>query len=76
MATLPSVWVPCRVTSVSASYDLGRDFRLYSQLYDFDDLKVRLGGEFRLHDNLSLYGETMDVRGNKANTYMGVRTYF
>ena len=41
-----------------------------------DDLKVRLGGEFRLHDNLSLYGETMDVRGNKANTYMGVRTYF
>ncbi|WP_304242980.1 MlaD family protein [Phascolarctobacterium succinatutens] len=61
---------------VGASYDLGRDFRLYSQLYDFDDLKVRLGGEFRLHDNLSLYGETMDVRGNKANTYMGVRTYF
>ena len=34
---------------VGASYDLGRDFRLYSQLYDFDDLKVRLGGEFRLH---------------------------
>ena len=61
---------------VGLSYDLGKDFRLYSQLYDFDDTKVRLGGEFRINDNFSLYGETMDVRGNKTNTYMGVRTYF
>ncbi len=61
---------------VGLSYDLSKDFKLYSQLYDFDDTKVRLGGEFRLTDNFSLYGETMDVRGNKSNTYMGVRTYF
>ena len=61
---------------VGLSYDLSKDFRLYSQLYDFDDAKVRLGGEFRVNDNFSLYGETMDVRGNKSNTYMGVRTYF
>ena len=61
---------------VGLSYDLGKDFRLYSQLYDFDDAKVRLGGEFRVNDNFSLYGETMDLRGNKTNTYMGVRTYF
>ena len=61
---------------VGLSYDLSKDFRLYSQLYDFDDTKVRLGGEFRVNDNFSLYGETMDLRGNKANTYMGVRTYF
>ena len=61
---------------VGLSYDLSKDFRLYSQLYDFDDTKVRLGGEFRVNDNFSLYGETMDVRGNKSNTYMGVRTYF
>ena len=51
-------------------------FASKAKLIRCDDLKVRLGGEFRLHDNLSLYGETMDVRGNKANTYMGVRTYF
>ena len=61
---------------VGLSYDLSKDFRLYSQLYDFDDAKVRLGGEFRVNDNFSLYGETMDLRGNKTNTYMGVRTYF
>lgn len=61
---------------VGLSYDLSKDFKLYSQLYDFDDAKVRVGGEFKLNDNFSLYGETMDVRGNKSNTYMGVRTYF
>ena len=61
---------------VGLSYDLSRDFKLYSQLYDFDDAKVRVGGELRLTDNFSLYGETMDVRGTKRDTYMGVRTYF
>ena len=61
---------------VGLSYDFGRDFRLYSQLYDFDDAKVRLGGELRLTDSFSLYGETMDLRGTKRDTYMGVRTYF
>lgn len=61
---------------VGLSYDVGRDFKLYSQLYDFDDAKVRLGGELRLTDSFSVYGETMDVRGSKRDTYMGVRTYF
>ena len=61
---------------VGLSYDLSKDFKLYSQLYDFDDAKVRVGGELRLTDNFSLYGETMDVRGTKRDTYMGVRTYF
>lgn len=61
---------------VGLSYDFGRDFRLYSQLYDFDDSKVRVGGELRLNDNFSIYGETMDVKGNKRDTYMGVRSYF
>ena len=61
---------------VGLSYDLSKDFKLYSQVYDFDNTKVRLGGEYRWNNNFSLYGETMDVRGNKTNTYMGVRTYF
>ena len=61
---------------VGLSYDLGKDFKLYSQLYDFDDAKVRLGGELRLTDSFSIYGETMDLRGTKRDTYMGVRTYF
>ena len=61
---------------VGLSYELGKDFRLYSQVYDFDDTKVRVGGELKLTDTFSLYGETMDVRGTKRDTYMGVRTYF
>ena len=61
---------------VGLSYDLSKDFKLYSQLYDFDDAKVRVGGELRLTDTFSIYGETMDVRGTKRDTYMGVRTYF
>lgn len=61
---------------VGLSYDLGRDFKLYSQLYDFNDTKVRLGGELRLTDTFSIYGESMNLRGTKRDTYMGVRTYF
>lgn len=61
---------------VGLDYNFGKEFRLYSQLYDFDDAKVRLGGELRLTDNFSLYGESMDLRGSKSDTYMGVRTYF
>lgn len=61
---------------VGLSYDFGKDFRLYSQLYDFNDAKVRLGGELRLTDNFSVYGESMNLRGSKRDTYMGVRTYF
>ena len=33
---------------VGLSYDLSRDFKLYSQLYDFDDAKVRVGGELHV----------------------------
>ena len=61
---------------VGLSYDFGKDFRLYSQLYDFDDSKLRVGGELRLNDNFSIYGESMDIKGNKRDTYMGVRSYF
>ncbi len=61
---------------VGLSYDFGDAFRLYSQLYDFDDTKVRVGGEFRLSDGLSVYGESMDVRGSRRDTYVGMRTYF
>lgn len=61
---------------VGLSYDFGRDFRLYSQLYDFDDSKLRVGGEYRLNDNFSIYGESMDVKGSKRDAYMGVRSYF
>lgn len=62
---------------VGFDYQLGHSFKLYSQIYDFDDTKVKVGGEWRLTDNLSLLGEQTDVRqGNKNNTYVGLRSYF
>lgn len=61
---------------VGLNYNLGDDFSLYSQVYDFDDTKVRLGGEWHVTDSVSVYGETMDLKGNKRDTYAGVRTYF
>lgn len=61
---------------VGIDYDLGKNFNLYSQVYDFNDTKIRVGGEWHITNSISVYGETMDVRGNKNNTYAGVRTYF
>lgn len=62
---------------VGLSYDLGRSVKLYGQLYDFDDAKLRLGGELRLTDSVSLYGESMDVRrGSRRETYVGLRSRF
>lgn len=62
---------------VGLGYNIAGRFRLYTQVYDFDDTKVKLGGELRLTDNFSLLGEQTDLRhGSKSNTYVGVRTYF
>lgn len=61
---------------VGLDLNFGPGFKVYSQVYDFDDAKVRLGGELRFKDNLSLYGETMDLRGNSSDTYVGVRSHF
>lgn len=58
-------------------YDFGGRFRLYSQLYDLSDSKLRLGGELLLKDDLYLTGESLDVLdGNKQDVYLGIRSYF
>lgn len=61
---------------VGMSYDFGKRFTVYSQFYDFDDAKLRVGGELKLTDNVFLYGESMNVKGNKKDTYMGMRAKF
>lgn len=62
---------------VGLSYDVIKMFKIYSQLYDFDDAKIRVGGEVKLNDTFSIYGETMDTRkGSKRETYAGVRARF
>ena len=58
---------------VGLGYDIADRFRLYMQVYDFDDAKVKLGGELKLTDNFSLLGEQDDLRhGSKSNTYVGL----
>lgn len=58
-------------------YDFGRRFRLYSQLYDLNDSKLRVGGELLLKNDLYLTGESLDVLdGNKRDVYLGIRSYF
>ena len=62
---------------VGFGYDLGKHFTVYSQVYDFDDTKVKVGAELKLSPNFSLLGEQTDVRnGNRNNTYIGIRNYF
>ena len=61
---------------VGISQKFGSHFRLYSQLYDFNDAKIRLGGELYLNDKLSFYGESMNLKGNSEDTYLGLRSYF
>ena len=61
---------------VGISQKFGSSFRLYSQLYDFNDAKLRLGGELYLNDKLSLYGESMNLKGSSEDTYVGLRSYF
>lgn len=61
---------------VGLSYKPMPSLRLYSQYYDFEANKLRLGGEIELTKGLSLYGETMDVKGNSSDTYVGLKGKF
>ncbi|MCD7975072.1 MAG: MlaD family protein [Phascolarctobacterium sp.] len=61
---------------VGLSYDIGNVFRIYSQAYDFNDTKVRLGGEINVTDNVAVYGESMNLRGSRRDTYVGMRSRF
>ena len=62
---------------VGVGYKFGNSFRLFTDIYDFSDTKVRLGGEVFLGKQVSLIGGTMDLRKNKGdNAYIGLRSYF
>ena len=62
---------------VGLGYDFSPKFRIYSQLYDFDDSKLRVGAEFMLKNKMFLVGESLDLlHGSKRDVYVGVRAYF
>lgn len=62
---------------VGLDYQVGNSVKLFADVYDFDDTKVKVGGEFMLRPNLSLIGESLDIGGRGSDkAYVGVRSYF
>ena len=62
---------------IGLGYGINDRFRIYSQLYDFGDSKLRLGGEYMIKDDIFLVGESLDLlHGNKQDVYLGIRAYF
>ncbi|MEG2068831.1 MAG: MlaD family protein [Acidaminococcaceae bacterium] len=62
---------------VGLDWQVGKSVKLFADLYDFNDTKVKVGGEIKLNDNFALIGQSLDVRkSGSEQTYVGVRTYF
>ncbi|MDD4084482.1 MAG: MlaD family protein [Acidaminococcaceae bacterium] len=62
---------------VGVDYRLSSSFKVYTDVYDFDETKVKVGGEYMFNPKISLVGESLDVTGHGSeNAYVGVRTYF
>lgn len=63
---------------VGANYEIAPKVKVFSDVYDFNDVKLRVGAEWAMSQNFSLIGQTMDARGGNAGdtTYFGIRSYF
>ena len=62
---------------IGLGYDINSRFRIYSQLYDFSDSKLRLGGDYMIKDKFFLVGESLDLlHGSRRDVYVGIRAYF
>ncbi len=62
---------------LGANYTIVPKVKLFTDVYDFNDAKLRVGAEWAVTPNFSLIGQAMNVRGSGSDTtYLGVRTYF
>ena len=62
---------------VGMDYNLGKNFKLFTDVYDFNDTKLRIGGELALTKDFSLIAQSMDINRHSSDTaYLGVRSYF
>lgn len=62
---------------IGAEKHFGNVFTLGADAYDFNEFKIRLRGEFRLSDDLSLVGQSYGVnRKDSRDAYMGVKYQF
>lgn len=71
-----------RMGSMQGAAGLGLDYHisnkltLFTELYDPKEHYLRVGGEYKLANNLYLLGQSMDVKGSSHNSYLGLRQYF
>ena len=57
--------------------NIAKRFKVSTDIYDPNDVKIRVAGELRLNDYISLVAESLDVRKKASDsTYIGVRGYF
>lgn len=61
---------------VGIDYKVNDKLTLFSELYDPKEHYLRIGGEYKLANNLYLLGQSMDTKGTDKNTYIGIRQYF
>lgn len=62
---------------LGAEKKFGDTFTIGADAYDFNEFKVRLRGELRLSDDLSLVGQSYGVnRKNSRDAYLGVKYQF
>ena len=56
---------------------VGNRFRFSADAYDFNDVRVRLGAEYKLTDDVSILGRFTDVNDSRRRaSYLGVRQSF
>lgn len=62
---------------IGVDYYGGKNFKLYTELYDTKEHKVSVGAEYRLHDGLFLTAQSFNVRKYAGDTtYIGIKQYF
>ncbi len=81
MSVLPTVQARAGVFfgdfSVGATWQIDKNFSLFTDIYDFNHTKWHLGGEYAVSDQLSIIGRTMNLKNNGGDsTYLGLRTQF
>ena len=72
-----------RIGAMQGEAGIGFDYRIndkikiFTDLYDADEHKVKVGGEYKLSKNVSLMLQSLNVRSNFEDTaYIGIKQYF
>lgn len=62
---------------MGVDYNFDAKTKVFADVYDPRDLKVKLGGEYKMNKDFAFILQSYNLGGNvKDNTYLGVRAYF